>query len=219
MSRRARHNSNDLRELFIEATTSLINEHGVAAISARTIARKIGYTAGSLYNVFQDLDDLLVLAEGRQLDRLHAALSETLASHSAEESLQACAKTYLRFCLDNSKLWSLVVVHQTGPGKALPDWYAEKLEALVAVFADAMSPLSLEPAQRAQQARAIWAAVHGTAALIVSGKAPNLAADAAGDLLDSIVATLLKGLRSESSLRARPGKPSAVEVHHLAHGG
>ena len=99
MSRRARHNSNDLRELFIDSTTGLITEHGLSAISARTIARKIGYTAGSLYNVFQDLDDLLLLTEGRQLERMHAELSSTIAEVPQNERVRACARLYMRFWL------------------------------------------------------------------------------------------------------------------------
>lgn len=215
MSRRARHNSNDLRELFIDSTTGLISEHGLAAISARTIARKIGYTAGSLYNVFQDLDDLLLLTEGRQLERLHAELTEALAGKSGEDRLRAAASHYLRFCLDNSRLWNLVVVHQTGPNKALPPWYTEKLEALVAVFDDALVSQVPDPVARAQNARALWASVHGIASLIISGKAPNLTAAEAGPMLDGIVSAFQKGLRPDagSQARSRPAKPANTEAH------
>ena len=197
MSRRARHNSNDLRELFIDSTTGLISEHGLSAISARTIARKIGYTAGSLYNVFQDLDDLLLLTEGRQLERMHAELSSALAGLPADDRVRACARLYMRFCLENSRLWNLVVVHQTGPAKQLPPWYAEKLEALVALFDDALNGLVDDAAARRHQARALWASVHGIASLIISGKAPNIDPGSTGALLDTLVSAFLDGLKAD----------------------
>lgn len=197
MSRRARHNSNDLRELFIDSTTGLISEHGLSAISARTIARKIGYTAGSLYNVFQDLDDLLLLTEGRQLERMHAELSGALAGLPKEDRVRACARLYMRFCLENSRLWNLVVVHQTGPTKQLPPWYAEKLEALVALFDDALNGLVSDATARRHQARALWASVHGIASLIISGKAPNIDPGSADALLDTLVSAFLAGLKAD----------------------
>lgn len=221
MSRRARHNSNDLRELFIDSTTGLISEHGISAVSARTIARQIGYTAGSLYNVFQDLDDLLLLTEGRQLERLHAELKEAIQGKSSEDKLRAAASCYLKFCNENARLWNLVVVHQTGPNKALPTWYTEKLEALVDVFDEALSSQVPDAALRAQSARALWASVHGIASLIISGKAPNLAGSDAGPIIDSIVTAFQNGLRTETSASARQRatvkSPASDELH--VHGG
>lgn len=202
MSRRARHNSNDLRELFIDSTTGLITEHGLSAISARTIARKIGYTAGSLYNVFQDLDDLLLLTEGRQLERMHAELSSAIAEVPQNERVRACVRLYLRFCLENSRLWNLVVVHQTGPAKELPPWYAEKLEALVSLFDDSLSGLVADAGERRHQARALWASVHGIASLIISGKAPNLSIEKAESTLDTILSAFLAGIKAPASADA-----------------
>lgn len=202
MSRRARHNSNDLRELFIDSTTGLITEHGLSAISARTIARKIGYTAGSLYNVFQDLDDLLLLTEGRQLERMHVELSSAIAEVPPNERVRACARLYMRFCLDNSRLWNLVVVHQTGPAKELPPWYGEKLEALVALFDDALSGLVEDAGERRHQARALWASVHGIASLLISGKAPNLNVETAQATLDTLVSAFLAGIKTKARVLA-----------------
>lgn len=220
MSRRARHTSSDLRELFIDSTTGLISEHGLSAVSARTIARKIGYTAGSLYNVFQDLDDLLLLTEARQIDRLHGVLLEAAKGKSGDDAITACANAYLGFCLENARLWNLVVVHQTGPKKVLPDWYAEKLDALSAVFDQALSGLIASPEVRAVHARALWATVHGFVSLAISGKAPNLSPDGTAAMLDGILATYLKGMKSElPAARPRQPKEISIERPHAPHGG
>lgn len=219
MSRRARHNSNDLRELFIDSTTGLISEHGLSAVSARTIARKIGYTAGSLYNVFQDLDDLLLLTEARQLERLHVALQEARQGKSGEDAIRALADVYLNFCIDNARLWNLVVVHQTGPKKSLPPWYAEKLDALAAVFDEALGSLMADPEQRAENARSLWAMVHGFVSLVISGKAPNIRKDASRNMMEGIVSAYLKGLMAEPApVRSRPSKANGVDEAHLQQG-
>lgn len=222
MSRRARHNSNDLRELFIDSTTGLISENGLSAVSARTIARKIGYTAGSLYNVFQDLDDLLLLTEGRQLDRMHAELTTFVSGKAGEERLRACVSQYLHFCTENSRLWNLVVVHQTSPNKASPPWYTEKLNALVDVFDDALVFAVADPAQRRVHAQTLWAMVHGISALLISGKAPNIAAGDTEAILDNIVSVFLRGLRNEAPagrLRSSHETKRAAGDAHATHDG
>lgn len=191
MSRRSRHSSSDLREMFIGSTTGLISEHGLSAVSARTIARQIGYTAGSLYNVFQDLDDLLLLTEGRQLERLHTGLLEALGETTGELRLRKAVDYYLSFCRDNARLWNVVVVHQPEADKALPPWYAEKLDALVAVFDDALTFLLPDAEMRATEAKALWGSVHGIASMVISGKAPNLTEKDADLMLESLLDSLL----------------------------
>ena len=58
MGRRSSHTAEELRELILDASTALISEGGLASLSAREVARRIGYSPGTLYNVFENLDDV-----------------------------------------------------------------------------------------------------------------------------------------------------------------
>ena len=73
MGRRSIHTPDELRELIIEATTSIVEQDGLEGISAREIAKRVGYSPGTFYNVFENLDDLLLIIEARLLDGLPAA--------------------------------------------------------------------------------------------------------------------------------------------------
>ena len=70
MGRRSIHSPEELRELIIHATTEIVEQDGLEGLSAREIAKRIGYSPGTLYNVFENLDDILLTIEARLLDRL-----------------------------------------------------------------------------------------------------------------------------------------------------
>lgn len=60
MGRRNEHTREELREISLRAAEQLVTAHGLDGLSARKVASAIGYTVGSLYMVFRNLDDLIL---------------------------------------------------------------------------------------------------------------------------------------------------------------
>ena len=67
MARRSDHTREELTELAIDAALALIEADGFAQFSARQVAAKIGYTVGTLYNVFGSYDSLLLHVQSQAL--------------------------------------------------------------------------------------------------------------------------------------------------------
>ena len=142
MGRRSVHTADELRELILQASTELIESHGLAGLSAREIARRIDYSPGTLYNVFENLDDLVLTIEGRLLDRLSAALADVAAtSLDPRERVLRLASAYLKFTHGNPKLWNLLFEHHLPPERDVPAWYQQKLEGLLSRVEEALAPL------------------------------------------------------------------------------
>ena len=120
MGRRSIHSPEELRELIIQATTEIVEENGLEGLSAREIAKRIGYSPGTLYNVFENLDDILLTIEARLLDRLADRLAKTDASGTPQERLKRLTETYFAFTQERPKLWNLLVEHRLPVGKDLP---------------------------------------------------------------------------------------------------
>ena len=59
MARRKDHTREELTQLAIKAGRELVVEKGSAALTARNVAQAIGYTPGTLYNVFENIDALV----------------------------------------------------------------------------------------------------------------------------------------------------------------
>jgi hypothetical protein len=51
MGRRSVHSPEELRQLILDASQTIVERNGITGLSAREIARMIGYSPGTLYNI------------------------------------------------------------------------------------------------------------------------------------------------------------------------
>ncbi len=204
MGRRSVHTAEELRELILDASTELIEANGLAGLSAREIARRIGYSPGTLYNIFENLDDLVLTIEGRLLDRLDVALGDVAPSSTSTQAVHRLAQAYLRFTDANPKLWNLLFEHHLPPGREVPGWYQSKLEGLLARVEHALDPLlpDADTQTRRRAARVLWAGVHGITSLATTEKLSLVSTETAPALVDDLVSAYLKGLTEKQGLLA-----------------
>jgi AcrR family transcriptional regulator len=196
MGRRSIHTPEELRELIIQVATEIVEQDGLEGLSAREIAKRIGYSPGTLYNVFENLDDLLLTIEARLLDRLAERLTQTDASGTPQERLRRLAETYFVFTQEHPKLWNLLIEHRMPVGREVPPWYQAKLESLLVPLEDALAPLlgTADPGTRKRAARALWAGVHGMTSVSTAHKLAHVTAQSGRSLVDDLVSTYLAGL-------------------------
>ena len=87
MARRSEHSLEEIKAMVLDAAESIVIEDGFSALKARTIAREIGYTVGSIYMVFTNMADLMMHINARTLDAIAAQLDQT--QDSAAEPIEA----------------------------------------------------------------------------------------------------------------------------------
>lgn len=194
-SRRSRHTPEELRQLILTAATELIEENGLEGLSAREVARRVEYSAGTLYNVFRDRDDIILTIESKLLDDLDEHL-DAVRGETPRQHVLALATAYLEFTSKNARLWNLLFEHRLAKGRAAPAWYQEKIDRLMTRIEEALEPVtgpgSNREAQRA--ARVLWAGVHGITSLSTADKLSNVTHEAAKVLIEDLVSTYLNGL-------------------------
>jgi AcrR family transcriptional regulator len=198
MGRRSTHSPEELRELILQATEDLVERNGLAGLSAREIARSIGYSAGTLYNCFEHLDDLILHVEARVLDNLDRELAAVARTTTPEEHVHRLALSYLAFTLRRPKLWNLLFEHHLPTTMPVPVWYQEKLDALLARVEAALRPLAgkTREAELQRAARVLWAGVHGITSLATAEKLANVTHDTAQRLVDDLVTHYLAGMKA-----------------------
>jgi AcrR family transcriptional regulator len=196
MGRRSSHTAEELRELILEAATSLISEGGLAGLSAREIARRIGYSPGTLYNVFENLDDLVLTIEGRLIDGLSAELDKVPVNGSSVEQARALGRAYLKYTSEKPRLWNLIFEHHLPSGSEVPSWYQQKLDGVMQRVEDVVAPLMPDrsPEDVKRSAHVLWAGVHGITSLATADKLAVVTSDGAGPLVDHMITTYLAGL-------------------------
>jgi AcrR family transcriptional regulator len=198
MGRRSSHTPPQLRELILDAARDIIESDGLAGLSAREIARRIGYSPGTIYNMYQNLDDVILRVEAGVLDALEARLATVMQqTSSGPEALPKLAQAYLAFTHERPKLWNLLFEHHMPAESVLPAWYQDKLEGLLRRVEEALAPLfpAGREADRQRAARVLWAGVHGITSLSTADKLSVVTTDAASRLIDDLVRTYLAGLK------------------------
>lgn len=200
MGRRSIHTAEELRELILTSSTELIESEGLSGLSAREIARRIGYSPGTLYNVFDNIDDVILTIEGRLLDRLSATLEAVPPSDDPRDRLKKLALAYLHFTHENPNLWNLLFEHHMRPGADIPAWYQEKLESLLGEVERELArlPGNPNPETAARSARVLWAGVHGITSLSTTDKLATVTTEAATPLVEDLVENYLRGLTADT---------------------
>jgi AcrR family transcriptional regulator len=155
-----------LRDRLVALTEAAIADRGLHAIKARDLAQQADCAVGAIYQVVQDLDELILLANGRTLKALDECLHEALvrqAAASPAERLVALAQAYLDYAAANRGRWNALFLHRLSPGRVLPDWYAALQSELFAHVASPIAALcpGLTPSAQTSLAHTLFSAVHG----------------------------------------------------------
>lgn len=167
-ARRAYHHGN-LRDALIDAASAVVDLHGLDALTLREAARRAGVSHNAPYRHFADRAGLIAAVAA---DGFHMLIEdlEIASRMPAKERPAALARAYVRFAAGNPGRFSLMF------GKEARAYAGE------AALASARQALeeTLARALGKRRAGALWAAMHGLAALMQAGHVDEEhAADAA----------------------------------------
>lgn len=168
MGRRNAHTREELREIALQAAEDLVAAHGLAGLSARKVVNQIGYTVGSLYMVFNSIDDLIVQMNERTLDRLHEKLAAAVVDQPpATDAIRVLAQAYISFALTQTHHWLAIYQHRLPKGETVPDSFTEKIARIFELVQQQLTQLCPRrpPEDIALAARALWSGIHGVCIL------------------------------------------------------
>lgn len=200
MARRSDHSREELREMALSAAEKIVMEHGYGGLSARKVATAIGYTVGTLYLVFENIDDLILNINARTLDRLHAQMTAPHAvPGDARDYLLQLGHAYIHFANKDPHRWAMVFEHRFSDNRSVPAWYQEKITRMFAVVEEALEPLANKRPRHeiTQAARAIWGGVHGICILALTDTLGVAGVDSVQELTRSLISNYLKGFTED----------------------
>ncbi len=199
MGRKQKIDYQELQSTILQVATEIVAAEGAEGLSTRKVARKIGCAHGTIYNIFDNLDEIILRVNSATLDRLQRQLQRDV--RDCVDPFQAViqlARTYTEFCHNNYHLWSMLVDHKLTPGNTLPPWFQEKVDNLFLLVSKMVQPLVDDDKEKAERAaKVLWASLHGVCSLAMSGKLDLIKSETAEVLADSLVRNYLHGLQGE----------------------
>lgn len=198
MARRNDHSREELREMALTAAENLLDNEGSAALSTRKIAAAIGYSAGSLYQVFKNYDDLCWQLNLRTL-RMLLAQQARVAEPSVDATLLSYARQYLAFAARWPQRWSLLFEYSTPQELDTPDELIDAIAELFGLIEQALAQLLPAHTEEAisAAARTLWAGVHGIAVLRAHDKLFQTEQICAERMAEDLICRYLSGWQQE----------------------
>jgi len=168
----AYHHGN-LRQVLLDAAAEAIEEEGLAALSLRALARKVGVSHGAPARHFPDKAALLTALATEALERFRSAMRKTVdeGEPSALARYRTIGICYVRFAIENPAHFHIMT---------RPEFYSAGDEAFSRGYQE-LFDMMREAAAAAQQERwgaaldprafliTTWSIVHGLATLWLDG--------------------------------------------------
>lgn len=204
MARRSDHTRIELEEMAIAAGQKIIIAEGFNKFSARKVAKEMGYTVGTLYNVFKDYDDIILHINAATLDDMRDYILdgikrlESMKDHDqSTQIMKKLAELYISFANENYNRWNALFEFNLPQNVPLPVWYSEKIKELSLIIETPLLPLLKGDALEAERtAKMLWAGIHGICQLGLTGKLDMSGVEFVKNLADTLIEHFMRGLNS-----------------------
>jgi len=162
MGRRSDHTRVELEALFVDEGWRQLTEVGLARFSARDVAKRIGYSIGTLYNVFRSYDGFLLAINARTLSLWATDLRGRLAG-GGPDRIGSLVRGYFAFAAEHPRTWIAIYEYRMAEGGPSPDWYQALVADIIGIAAGEIAAALPEapPSAVRPLARSLVATVHG----------------------------------------------------------
>jgi AcrR family transcriptional regulator len=170
MGRRSDHSRSELRELIIAAGHDVMAQRGFSGFSAREVARRVGYSIGTLYNLYGSVDQLLLAINTRTF-ALWADFVSAKLRLAKGDRIAALVAAYFDFAREHTRLWMAIYDHRLPAGTGLPPEDAEIRRRLPLIVIRELHALLPERSDYDLErlARSLIATVHGHCTFALNG--------------------------------------------------
>ena len=166
MARAADERRKALRDTLIELAEAEIEQNGITAIKARPLAQAAGCSGGAIYNVFGDLEDIIIAVNGRTFRKLGQFVAQALDGKDdlpPTERLVVMSYAYLDYAAAHPRLWRALFDLQMSTDMDVPAWYLEELGRLFSYIDGPVQECfpDMGAEEVSLMTRALFSSIHG----------------------------------------------------------
>jgi AcrR family transcriptional regulator len=186
-----------VRRQILDAARELFAREGYERVTMRAIAEAIEYSPTTIYNHFEDKDDLVRALCHEDFGRLLEAMQHAPAPADPLEAIRQLGHAYVTFALRHPNQYRFMFMTPIGKEEKLEDGnpgeasFGYLLEAVKRAAAAGF----LRPVDPVLAAQILWMSVHGPAAALITLPGEHWPhAPAARDLAEQVMRNALRGL-------------------------
>lgn len=195
-----REQKEELRAAILAAAAKLLATHGPSGLSTRAIAAEVGASTKVIYSHFGGKPGITAALYDDGFSRLAEVLA-TAAEEAGtpQERLQRVARAYRAFAISAPHLYELMygpLVRELLPNPEHREAARRSLEVSTSLFREGQEEGVIRSADPVDQARSLWAVLHGTVSLELTTWFDEREG---AERLDRIVAMVLAATSTDSS--------------------
>ncbi len=125
-----------IKEKILEEALNLMNNHGFDGFSMRKLGTRLGVSAKTIYNYYQNKDELYLSILTRGFEQLYDRCQKVFSNHqNPMERLKAMGGQYLSFGLEHANIYNLMFT-----------WHVPKFKDYVGTPMEPVAQFELETA-------------------------------------------------------------------------
>lgn len=191
MARRKDHSPEELKLLIRQSAEKIIETNGLRGLTARALAKAVSYTPGTIYNVYKDMDALVIDINYATLGRLQGfCLDRIKRKLPGFPKIQALAYAYVDFARENMCAWETLFssARKSDKKNRIPKYYQERLEEIFHLIENTLKEsLKIPSNEAARTARVLWACLHGMTVLTLDGRLNLIGVDRPHRMIDDLL--------------------------------
>ena len=196
MARRYDHSREQLMEMAALAGHKLIQNEGFSQLSARKVAAEIGYTVGTIYNLFGNHDSFILHINALTLDAWFEDLQRVIGARKKPPTVEDLALYYIDYSAAHYNEWMALFEHSLPRDAPVPEWYIPKMRRFFELLEAIVLPrVNGDRRQARRAARVLWGGIHGICILSLSRKLDLVGSESPKLLAKSFVENYLRGLQ------------------------
>jgi len=186
----------EVRRKILDAAHDLFAREGYDHVTMRRIAEAIEYSPTTIYNHFEDKDDLVKALCDEDFTRLLAALASAPIPDDPVDQIRRLGHAYADFGLDWPNHYRFMFMtpnkqHDVGEDESPGHRSFAILQQAVARAVAERRLIEIEPDTAAQ---VLWANLHGVIALLITLRQQHWPTPPAKDLVEQVIENGIRGL-------------------------
>ncbi|MCP4394739.1 MAG: TetR/AcrR family transcriptional regulator [Alphaproteobacteria bacterium] len=200
MARRYDHSRDEIKKMTIKAGREIIIAEGFHSLSTRKIADKIGYTAGTLYNVFENFNDIAFHINAITIQEMEDYIITKCKNKKGIEGLKSFARSYISFLFKTPNIGDAIYELILPENEAMPKFYQEQTVKLFNKLNNLLKETLGTSAKEAKDHSCVfWATLYGTYYLSRRGRLCAVENNDPYKIADKFIDRYIAGIRSNMS--------------------
>ena len=188
----------NIGEKLVSKGRELIKQKGADFLTARKLSEASGYSVGTIYNQFGNMDNFVLVQNYITLESLYNRLEKLQASGTSYQRLNLYVKEFINFVVENKNLWFLVHnFHLHNNNRRFSRIYLKRIVQITKLVEGAFKNMfpEIEVPERTLSIQVLWLTLFSLSSFITTDALDSFSKINKHTLCELLLNTYLAGMK------------------------